>query len=137
MFTPFSRDRSYFLNFFADDVLFYMSIPRPDLRRVFLFFFFRRICLVVHSTYIRISYVHKCLEEEGRVQNHLPVWDLCTLRPPRLFSLLFSVASTTNLIGHSNIFTSFVDHHKNITLLPKGRSMAIEQVGVRFSQQQQ
>ena len=41
---------------------------------------------------------------------HNPVWELHTsaATPP---SLMLSVASTTNLIGH-NIFTSFVDRHK-------------------------
>ena len=41
---------------------------------------------------------------------HNPVWELHTsaATPP---SLLFSVASTTNLVGH-NIFASFVDRHK-------------------------
>ena len=39
-----------------------------------------------------------------------PLWNLHTsaATPP----LLFSVASTTNLVGH-NMFTSFVDRHKN------------------------
>ena len=45
---------------------------------------------------------------------HKPVWELHTsaATPP---SLLFSVASTTNLVGH-NVFTSFVDRHKNTNL---------------------
>ena len=45
---------------------------------------------------------------------HNPVWELHTLAamPP---SLLFSVASTTNLVRH-NIFTCFVDSHKTQTL---------------------
>ena len=65
-----------------------------------------------------------------RVPNHKPVWELHTLAatPP---SSLFSVASTTNLVGH-NILTSFVDRHKNISF--KNISIATEQVGVQFSQ---
>ena len=46
-----------------------------------------------------------------RVQTHKPVWELRTSTAPPP-SLLFSVASTANLVEH-NIFTSFVDRHKN------------------------
>ena len=47
-----------------------------------------------------------------RVQNHKPVWELHTsaATPP---SLLFSVASTKNLVGQ-NTFTFVVDRHKNV-----------------------
>ena len=53
---------------------------------------------------------------------HNPVWELHTsaATPP---SLLFSVASTTNLVGH-NVFTSFVDRHKNIGVTSKGLIVA-------------
>ena len=46
-----------------------------------------------------------------RVQKHKPVRELhnSAITPP----LLFSVASTTKLVGR-NIFTSFVDRHKNM-----------------------
>ena len=57
----------------------YMSIPKPDLR----FFFFRRIYLVVHSTYV---HVHKCLEKECRIINQS---ESCTFRPPRLLPCCF------------------------------------------------
>ena len=40
-----------------------------------------------------------------------PVWELHISAATRT-SLLFSVASTTNLVGH-DVFTSFVDLHKN------------------------
>ena len=61
------------------------------------------------------------------VQN--PVWELHTSAATHPF--LFSVVSTTNLVGH-NIFTSFVDRHKNITF--HRTSMATEQVAVQSSQ---
>ena len=77
----------------------YMSIPRPDLRGGFLFFPLN----IFGRTYINVS--------KKRVQNHKRVWELHTsaATPP---SLLFSVASTANLVGH-NMFTSFVDRYKN------------------------
>ena len=61
---------------------------------------------------------------------HNPALELHTsaATPP---SMLFSVASTTNLVGH-NLFTSFVDHHKNINYYRT--SMVTEQVAVQFSQ---
>ena len=61
---------------------------------------------------------------------HNPVWELhiSAATPP---SFLFSVVSMTNLVGH-NIFTSFVDRHKNVTFLRT--SMATEQVVVQLSQ---
>ena len=61
---------------------------------------------------------------------HNSVWKLhsSAATPP---SFLFFVVSTTNLVGH-NIFTSFVDRHKNITF--HRTSMATEQVAVQSSQ---
>ena len=44
---------------------------------------------------------------------HNPVWKLHTSAATPL-SFLFSVVSTTNVVGH-NIFTCFVDRHENIT----------------------
>ena len=51
-----------------------------------------------------------------RAQNHKPVWKLHTSATTTP-CWLFSVSSTTNLVGH-NISTSFVDRHK--TLASKG-----------------
>ena len=71
-------------------------------------FHFRRIYMVVGSTYV---YVHTCLEEECRIINQSD-WELhisATLPP----LLLLSIESTTNLVGH-NIFTSIRDRYKNI-----------------------
>ena len=64
------------------------------------------------------------------MQNHKPVRELHTsaATPP---ALLFSVASTTNLVGH-NIFTSFVDRHKYINF--SRASMMTKHVSVQFSQ---
>ena len=66
--TKFSRDWPWR---FAE---MYMSIPRPEPRGVFLFYF-GQIYLVVYSTYM---YVHKCLEE-CRNRNQT---GSCTPRPP-------------------------------------------------------
>ena len=65
-----------------------------------------------------------------RVQHHKPVWEMRTsaATPP---SLLFSIASTTNLVGH-NIFTSFAYRDTNIYF--QRTSMATEQVAVQFRQ---
>ena len=63
---------------------------------------------------------HVCIRElmsRRRIHNHKPAWKLNTsaATPP---SLLFSVASTTNLVG-LNIFPSFADRHKNKLLKDK------------------
>ena len=63
---------------------------------------------------------------------HNAVWELHALDAMPL-SLLFSVASTTYLVGH-NIFTPFVDRHKNINF--EITTMVTEQVGVQFRQLQ-
>ena len=102
--------------------MFYMSIPRPDLRGVFSFLF-RRICLVVCSTYV---YVHKCLEEECSILNQS---GSCTLRPPRLRCCFRCIDDKHRRTQH---LTSFVDRHKNIKFYRT--SMVTEQVGVQFSQ---
>ena len=61
---------------------------------------------------------------------HNLVWEPHTLAATPL-SLLFSVASTTTIIGH-NIFTPFVDRRKNTHF--ERTSMATEHVGMQFSQ---
>ena len=98
------------------------TCPSRDLTSGGCFFFvFRRVHLVVYIVR-NYTYVRKC-------QNHKPVWGLYTsaATPP---SLLFSVASTTNLVGQNII--SIVAHHKNITL--HRACMATGQVAVQLSQ---
>ena len=56
-------------------------------------------------------YVHTCLEEECRTINQSELHTSAATPP---YYLLFSVASTINLVGRS-ILTSFVDRHKNIS----------------------
>ena len=82
-----------------------MSIPRPYLLTSGGCFSFSPNIFGLTS-YVRIR---ACMSRR-RVQNHKRVWELHTsaATPP---SLLFSVASTTNLVGH-NMFA--FDRHKNI-----------------------
>ena len=62
---------------------------------------------------------------------HNPVWELRTSAATP--SSLFSVASTTNLVGH-NTFISFIDRHKNANF--QSTSIATEQIGVQCRQLQ-
>ena len=70
-------------------------------------FYFRRIYLVVRSTYqVRI----RAYMRRRRVLNHKPVWELHTSATPTPL-LLLSIESTINTVGHT-IFTSICDRHK-------------------------
>ena len=102
MSTPLLKDRPWL---FAH--MFYMSIPRPDLRGFSFLFFAEYIFSYVVRTYMWINVSNKS-------DNHTSVWELHTSAATP-HSWLFSVASTTNLVRH-NIFTSFVDRHKNINV---------------------
>ena len=83
-----------------------MSIPRPFLRGVF--FYFRRMYLVVCCTYV---YVHTCLEEECRIINQS---GSCTLRPLRLLCCCFPLNRRQISSDIKSSPSSIRDRHKNL-----------------------